>query len=615
MQDQPWLEQVRIMTSLMDALAEQGISHKNLKFQPGANYPLPCPKANQCGARHPNDLCFSVKIDDDGKGAVWNCKRGTCGGDTGSVRLKDGPEGFRRKETKAYRRPNPIPDASPSDKMLEWFETKRGISADVVKKSGAYATTHWFFPRGEETEGRSMSCIAFPYYRDGELVNVKYRTHDKRFMQEKGAEKIFFGLDNVKDYTFCVICEGEIDTLACQMAGIENVISVPDGAPERVKDGPVDPDNDAKFEYVWNCIDMLKGMDRVILAVDADKPGQALEAELARRIGKDKCWRVRWPEAIGDVQIKDANDCLIHMGADALRECINDAAPFPIEDLYSANDYLEDVMRIYRGEVSQGFSTGFMALDELFKFTFNGTLFITTGIPGHGKSEFWDQLAIKQAAINHVRTAYCSFENDPAEHLTKLLEKHLRMPFEEYPGSRPRMGEGDVRAGMKWLDKHLCFIETQSTSPSLEWILSKAEAAVQRYGIRLLIVDPWNRIEHQKPKNMSDTDYIAYALDKLQRFGKTHGVDVVLVAHPFKMRKTEEGNEPVPTPYDISGASHFFNMASICLSVWRDRSDITVPVQVHVQKVKHKRQGKEGVAEFVWNRSDGTYMDIVGQAT
>ena len=114
---------------------------------------------------------------------------------------------------------------------------------------------------------------------------------------------------------------------------------------------------------------------------------------------------------------------------------------------------------------------------------------------------------------------------------------------------------------------------------------------------------------------MSDTDYIAYALDRLQRFGKTHGVDVVLVAHPFKLRKTEDGKEPVPTPYDISGASHFFNMASICMSVWRDRDDISLPVQVHIQKVKHKRQGKEGVAEFVWNRSDGTYLDIVGGAT
>jgi twinkle protein len=603
------------MTTLVEALAERGIRHKNLRYTAGANSSLPCPKAAGCGAKQPNDLCFSVKIDDDGKGAVWNCKRASCGGDSGSVRLKDGPEGFRRREVKAYRRPTPVAEPTQSDKLLDWFWTQRGINADVVKKSGVYVTNHWFYGRGEEKEGRSMPCIAFPYYRDGELVNVKYRTADKRFMQEQGAEKIFFGLDNVKDYSWCVICEGEMDVLAFRMAGIENAISVPDGAPERVKDGPVDPDNDAKFEYVWNCIDVLEGMDRIILAVDADKPGRALEAELARRIGRDKCWRVRWPVAVGDVQIKDANDCLISMGADALRECIDDATPFPIEDLYSARDYLEDVLKIYRGEVAKGFSTGFKALDELFKFTFNGTLFITTGIPGHGKSEMWDQLVINIADEHMARTAYCSFENEPAEHLTKLLEKRLRMPFEGHPGGRARMGEGDLREGMKWLDKYICFMETQSTSPSLEWILEKAKAAVQRYGIKLLVVDPWNRIEHQKPKNMSDTDYIAYALDKLQRFGKSHGVDVVLVAHPFKLRRTEEGAEPVPTPYDISGASHFFNMASICMTVWRDRNDISIPVQVHIQKVKHKRQGKEGIAEFVWNRSDGTYMDVIGEAT
>jgi twinkle protein len=609
---QPGMDEDGLMTTLVDALAEYGIRHRNLRLTPGANSALPCPKAERCGAKQPNDLCFSVKIDDDGQGAVWNCKRASCGGDAGSVRLKEGPTGFHRREVKTYRRPSPVADAKPTDKMLEWFLSQRGISTPVVKEAGIYATSHWFYPKGDEKEGRMMSCIAFPYYRDGELVNVKYRTHDKRFMQEQGAEKIFYGLDNVRNHATCVIVEGEMDVLACRSAGIENVISVPDGAPERVKDGPIDPDNDSKFEYVWNCIDTLEQMDRIILAFDADRPGLALEAEIARRIGKEKCFRVRWPEAVGDVQIKDANDCLLHMGAHVLRECIDDARPFPIEDLYSARDFLPEVMKIYRGEVAQGFSTGFQSLDEFFKFTFNGTLIIVSGIPGHGKSEFFDQLAINIAERHRVHTAYCSFENDPPEHLTKLSEKYTRKPFENRFGGPSRMTEGELMDAVEWLDKYFCFMETQSSSPSLEWILEKAKAAVQRYGIKLLIIDPWNRIEHQKPKNMSDTDYIAFALDKMQRFGKSHGVDVVLVAHPAKMRRSDGGAEPVPTPYDISGAAHFFNMASACVAVWRNRDDIAAPVQVHVQKMKHKRQGKEGMVEFVWNRSNGTYMEIIG---
>lgn len=603
-----------MMTNLIEALREHGIPpQKGLRYTPGTNSAVPCPHAGSCGAKQPKDLCFSVKIDDDGKGAVWNCKRGSCGGTpgTGSVRLKDGPDGFRRKETKAYRRPVAVPDAGPTEKMLDWFWSQRGISAEIVKKAGVYATSHWFPPRGDEPEGRQMTCIAFPSYRDGELVNIAYRTHDKRFMQEKDAEKIFCGLDNVKEHATCVIVEGHMDMLACMQAGIDNVMSVPDGAPRQVKDGPIDPEADSKYLYVWNCLGVLESMDRVILAVDSDGPGQALEAELSRRIGREKCWRVRWPEAIGDVQIKDANDCLLQMGAEALRACIEDASPFPIEDLYSANDYLSEVLKIYRGEVSQGFSTGFKSLDEYFKFTFNGTLVIVTGIPGHGKSEYFDQLVVNIAERHNAHTAYCSFENDPPEHLTKLSEKRLRMPFQEGVSGRPRMGEGDLRNAIKWLDKHLCFMETQSNSPSLEWILEKAKAAVQRYGIKLLVIDPWNRIEHQKPKNMNDTDYIAYALDKLQRFGKSHGVDVVLVAHPFKLRRGDDGAEPVPTPYDISGASHFFNMASVCMAIWRDRNDPNVPVQVHVQKVKHKRQGREGTAEFIWNRADGRYIEVV----
>ena len=36
--------------------------------------------------------------------------------------------------------------------------------------------------------------------------------------------------------------------------GVRAVLSVPDGAPGKVKAGPVPaPDEDRKFEYLWNC--------------------------------------------------------------------------------------------------------------------------------------------------------------------------------------------------------------------------------------------------------------------------------------------------------------------------------------------------------------------------
>jgi twinkle protein len=182
--------------------------------------------------------------------------------------------------------------------------------------------------------GREADCITFPYFRSGELVNIKYRAlEQKAFLQVKGAEKILYGLDDIADSKEGIIVEGEVDKLAVEEAGVRNGLSVPDGAPARIKAGDPDPD-DVKFSYLANCRDDLDRLDRIILAVDDDAPGRALAEELARRLGKERCWWVRWPDS-GDVPCKDANETLQLHGAQVLRERIDLATPYPISGLYS----------------------------------------------------------------------------------------------------------------------------------------------------------------------------------------------------------------------------------------------------------------------------------------
>jgi len=66
-----------------------------------------------------------------------------------------------------------------------------------------------------------------------------------------------------------------MDKLALEEAGFMNVVSVPDGAPAKVKEAAVPaPDADTKYSYT-----------RVLMATDNDPPGHALAEELARRLG------------------------------------------------------------------------------------------------------------------------------------------------------------------------------------------------------------------------------------------------------------------------------------------------------------------------------------------
>jgi twinkle protein len=256
------------------------------------------------------------------------------------------------------------------------------------------------------------------------------------------------------------------------------VISVPDGAPERLRDEP--RKDDPKFGYLANSGERLECADKIILAVDADANGRILEEELARRLGRERCWRVYWPNA-GDVQCKDANDALILHGPAVLRECVEAAEPYPINGLYGACDFYDAAMTLYDEGRKRGLSTGWPALDQ-FLTVAAGQLTVVTGIPGHGKSEFIDALMVNLAQRADWRFAVCSFENSPEEHLAKLAEKHLGAPF--FDGPTRRMTRNEFGEAMAWMNDHFEFIRTDDEAPTINWILGSAAPRRARAGGR-----------------------------------------------------------------------------------------------------------------------------------
>lgn len=86
--------------------------------------------------------------------------------------------------------------------FLAYFAS-RGISEGTLRRNQVAQESTWMpgQPAGD--------AIAFPYLRNGEVVNVKYRTMNKCFRQVKGAEKILYGLDDVVGQDTIIIVEGE----------------------------------------------------------------------------------------------------------------------------------------------------------------------------------------------------------------------------------------------------------------------------------------------------------------------------------------------------------------------------------------------------------------------
>lgn len=90
-----------------------------------------------------------------------------------------------------------------------------------------------------------------------------------------------------------------------------------------------------------------------------------------------------------------------------------------------------------------------------------------------------------------------------------------------------------------------------------------------RYGIRGLVIDPYNELDHQRPSQMTETEYVSQMLTKIKRFAQHYDVHVWFVAHPRQLRDWK--GEP-PNLYDISGSAHFINKADNGIVIHRNRN-------------------------------------------
>jgi len=409
-----------------------------------------------------------------------------------------------------------------------------------------------------------------------------------------GAERVLYGIDDIITDGLIWV-EGEMDRLSIETAGYRSCVSVPDGAPAVTSKNYA-----AKFSYLDTAQDILEKVEKHFLAVDADAPGQRLQEELTRRLGAEKCYVVRWPDGC-----KDANDTLVKHGAGAIVDAINAARPAPIEGIITAGDCVDSLAARYEEGPRRGVSTGWACMDYFYTVR-AGEWTAVTGIPGHGKSEWLDALAVNVALAEGWRFGVCSPENQPIEeHIQKLAEKYIGKPFYQTPGS-VRMSRLEMEAAREWIDDHFTFILPEE--PRLDCVLGLAKAMVRRNGINGLIIDPWNEIEYSREAGMSETEHISKCLTKIRRFARTHAIHIWVVAHPTKMQKDKDtGKYLPPTLYDISGSAHWRNKADNGITVYREIGENTNKVKVVIGKIRFKIVGRPGQTELRYDYITGRY--------
>jgi len=445
-----------------------------------------------------------------------------------------------------------------------------------------------------------VEALIFPYFRNGELVNRKYRTiAGKHFRLEAGCELVLYGLDDIDSEKSLIWVEGELDKLAVEVAGFRNAVSVPNGAP-----APGAKNYSAAFGFLDADREKIEAVKRHIIAVDKDAPGARLEEELARRLGAEKCSRISWPEGC-----KDADDVLMKHGAEDLRWFIENPEPFPIEGVFEISDRREDLVRLYEQGFDKGHGTGWRNLNPLYTVR-PGELTAVSGIPGSGKTNWLDDLLVNLARLHGWSFGLFSPENLPLEqHMAAMAEKYIRKPFHD--GPTPRMNPEELKTGMTWVNEHFSWIMPSSEDDwTVEKILATAGKLCLRHGIRGLVIDPWNELEALRPANMSETEYVSQSLKRVRVFARQRGVHVWIVIHPSKLYRNDAGKYPVPTLYDCAGSAHWRNKADNGIVVWRDLSEAdSAEVQIHVQKIRFRHVGRRGMARLYYEPVCATYRD------
>lgn len=350
--------------------------------------------------------------------------------------------------------------------------------------------------------------------------------------------------------------------------------------------------------------ELLSKPTRVILAGSKDAPSR--REELARRLGRHRCFTVAWPDGC-----RNARETLDKLDAGAVRDLLDNAEPYPIAGLYKPT---AAVMLGLRGlRPPETMTTGTAATDAILHLPTEGRVIVVTGYPACGKTAWTRFVMMHTAQVHGRRWAVFSPEMMPWEQFAADCSEVITgRSFWPEPMIDSMTIEEIASVGA-WLEKRLTMLvcDSEDEAPTIEWILARARDAVLRDGVTDVLLDPWNEADHTRPERMTETDYIGRSLQRFKAFCVRHGVNMWIIAHPAKPIGTKTGEaKPPPGPYDIAASAHWANKPDLGITVHSTEQGKSL---IWIWKARFRRFGlKDATAELDYNPFNGRYSNPIG---
>jgi len=490
----------------------------------------------------------------------------------------------------------------PEQKHYEWL-SKRKLNkdtADHFKITISNENVLQLKNSDSENKGKWINtvCLNFPYYEDGLLINIKYRDPRKNFKLIAGASKIFYNIDSIKNHKYCIIVEGEFDCMAYHQAGLTSVVSVPNGATISKKEkehyeetGQLKVFNPLSLEYLDLNFDKFDHLETIYLATDDDATGVKLRMELARRLGKEKCKFIRFSDYKDDKDesINDPNQLLLVKGKEILADTINKAYEFPIDNVSTAKDHIEEILSDFDHGRERGKSTGFKSLDPHFSL-FPGWLYMLNGYPNEGKTTFWLNIMAVSSVLYGDKWGVYSPENYPVKNIIDTLAEIL-LNNTANPEFENRIRKYDYKdVILEHIQKHFFFVDNEDGYTPKALAVVKEEL-IKKKGITGFFTDPWSSLDHAAMEKIREDQYIAQCLNREIRLATKYSIINVISHHPPKPAEQKSGDLKPPHPYQLSGGAMWWNKSYVICCLHRiNRIDYSeTKVGFHVQKVKEEK--------------------------
>lgn len=490
---------------------------------------------DKCPYCRPKDKhTFSINLTN----GMFECKRAKCGAKGNMITLSRDFDFSLGKEVDAYYRTVDYSRKQYRQFVQKHIETKemaieyldsRDILPEIVRK---YEIT-----MSEKQE----NVMVFPFRdENGELQFIKYRNlkYDKdkggsKEWCEKNCKPILFGMNHCTGFGTLVITEGQIDSLSCAQAKIENAVSVPTG-----KNG---------FTWIPYCWDWVNRFQRIVVFGDCENGYITLAEELAKR----------WPMKVSVVRVedyrgcKDANELLQKEGPEAVRYAVENAEPQNL-------NCIKPMAKVEKVDIMQmeKMSTGLPNLDRVLDGGFRfGQLAILTGKRGDGKSTMASMWGCEALDQNYN----CFFYSG------ELPDFYFRNWMDRQITKKKDVSQADEDQLNQWYGEKAFIYDNTSVPDENTNLLEVIEVAIVQKNCKFITID--NLMTALDPD--LDTDLYRQQskfVGELAAMAKKYNVFILLVAHPRKQYGSISND-------DISGSSNITDRADIVLVYGRPKKE------------------------------------------